>query len=259
MGKNKRGDKMNPFESGKLIAKLRKEAGYTQKSLAEALFITDKAVSKWERGVCLPDSSLLTRLSMLLDADIEYLISGKTPYGEHKWVGELRADNLDAEIAGKPLIHYLLSYFMLVGITDIAIITNDKEYVRRLDLKKYGLNISFTSQNAEKTMIIYSKFLLFGVNITRQFQHCMSAENNIITTLHGQSVPVLFTHGYRGTGVEGIAKKAVVKSLGRGTVYIPISSQEEMRDASQFVEIYEKYHNVKVADLNEIAILRGLV
>lgn len=250
---------MNPFESGQLIAKLRKEAGYTQKSLAEALFVTDKAVSKWERGVCLPDSSLLTRLSMLLDADIEYLIEGKTPYGEHKWVGEIRADNLDVIVAGKPVIHYLLSYFMLVGITDIAVITKDKEYVRQLELKKYGLNISFTSIQAEKTMIIYSKLLLFGVNITRQLQYWMSGSENILASLHGKSLPLLFVHGYRGTGYEGIVQNATRKSLGRGTVYIPLNSQEEMKDASDFVAIYEKYHNVKVADLDEIAALRGLI
>ena len=42
---------MNTEKIGSLIAKLRKEKGLTQKELADQLHITDRAVSKWERGV----------------------------------------------------------------------------------------------------------------------------------------------------------------------------------------------------------------
>lgn len=250
---------MNPLESGKLIAKLRKEAGYTQKSLAEALFITDKAVSKWERGLCLPDASLLTRLSMILDADIEYLISGKTPYGKHKWVGELRVKDLQGMVAGKPLIHYLLSYYMLVGVTDIAIITDDKDFISNLDLKRYGLNISYTSFLAEKTMIIYDKFLLFGVNITRQFQHCMTYDENVAVMIEDKRLPIFFAHQDNGYDMVCGSEKYTVKSLGRGTVYIPLDTKEKIRDASHFVELYERYHRTEIANLDEVAVLRGLV
>ena len=50
---------------GEFIAKLRKEMGMTQKELAERLFVSDKAVSKWERGQSLPD---ITTLNPLADA-----------------------------------------------------------------------------------------------------------------------------------------------------------------------------------------------
>ena len=62
---------------GKLIAELRKEKCMTQKELAEKLNITDRAVSKWERGICCPDISLLEDLSKILDIPIHNLISGK--------------------------------------------------------------------------------------------------------------------------------------------------------------------------------------
>lgn len=62
---------------GKLIAELRKEKCMTQKELAEKLNITDRAVSKWERGICCPDISLLEDLSKILDVPIHNLISGK--------------------------------------------------------------------------------------------------------------------------------------------------------------------------------------
>ena len=60
---------------GNIIAELRREAGYTQKTLAEALHITDKAVSKWERGLSLPDVSILPKLSLLLGADMSLLLA----------------------------------------------------------------------------------------------------------------------------------------------------------------------------------------
>ena len=62
-------------ETGKIIRELRINAGFTQKTLAEALHITDKAVSKWERGLCLPDVTLLPQLSLLLDVDMDVLIA----------------------------------------------------------------------------------------------------------------------------------------------------------------------------------------
>lgn len=55
---------------GKKIALLRKEKGLTQEELGKRLFITDKAISKWERGLSLPDITLLEKLADELDTDI---------------------------------------------------------------------------------------------------------------------------------------------------------------------------------------------
>ena len=62
---------------GKLISKIRKEKGMTQKDLADKLNVTDRAVSKWERGLCCPDISLLKDLSNILGISISKLICGK--------------------------------------------------------------------------------------------------------------------------------------------------------------------------------------
>ena len=53
---------MNQVDTGKFIASCRKEKGLTQAQLAEKLNITDRAVSKWETGKCMPDSSILMEL-----------------------------------------------------------------------------------------------------------------------------------------------------------------------------------------------------
>ncbi len=62
---------------GALIAKLRKEKGMTQKELAERLFVSDKAVSKWERGLSMPNISLLLPLAETLGVTVTELLRGE--------------------------------------------------------------------------------------------------------------------------------------------------------------------------------------
>lgn len=59
---------------GTFVAELRKEKGYTQKELASELFISDKAVSKWETGASIPDTALLIPLATLLDVSVTELL-----------------------------------------------------------------------------------------------------------------------------------------------------------------------------------------
>lgn len=62
---------------GSFVAELRKEKDWTQKELAEVLFVSDKAVSKWERGLSLPDVSLLMPLAEALGVTVTELLEGK--------------------------------------------------------------------------------------------------------------------------------------------------------------------------------------
>ena len=59
---------------GAFVAEHRKEKGFTQKELAEKLFISDKAVSKWETGVSIPDAALWVPLSQLLGVTVTELL-----------------------------------------------------------------------------------------------------------------------------------------------------------------------------------------
>lgn len=67
---------MDMAKAGVLIRALRLEKGLTQRALAQELHISDKAVSKWERGMGCPDVSLLPGLSRALGVDIEKLLTG---------------------------------------------------------------------------------------------------------------------------------------------------------------------------------------
>ena len=68
---------MDQLKIGKFIAEKRKEKGYTQEQLAVIFGISDRAVSKWERGINLPDASLMLELSSLLGVSVNELLSGE--------------------------------------------------------------------------------------------------------------------------------------------------------------------------------------
>jgi transcriptional regulator with XRE-family HTH domain/DNA-directed RNA polymerase subunit RPC12/RpoP len=68
---------MDQLKIGKFIAECRKNVGLTQKQLAEKLNITDRAVSKWETGKALPDSSIMLELCCILGITVNDLLSGE--------------------------------------------------------------------------------------------------------------------------------------------------------------------------------------
>ena len=67
---------MNACVTGAIIRRLREERGLTQAQLAEALMVSDKAVSKWETGKGCPDISLLEPIARAFDVSVTELLSG---------------------------------------------------------------------------------------------------------------------------------------------------------------------------------------
>ncbi|MBR5566314.1 MAG: helix-turn-helix transcriptional regulator [Roseburia sp.] len=67
---------MDVRKTGRFIAEKRKEKNMSQKELAEHLHITDKAVSKWERGLAFPDITILIPLSEVLNVSLYDLLTG---------------------------------------------------------------------------------------------------------------------------------------------------------------------------------------
>lgn len=77
---------MDKEKIGRFISTLRKEKGMTQKDLADQLHVSDRTISKWERGAGLPDASLMIGLSDLLGITVNELLAGERnlekPYTE---------------------------------------------------------------------------------------------------------------------------------------------------------------------------------
>ena len=83
---------MNAVDVGARIFALRKEKGWTQKQLAENIHVTDKAVSKWERGMNFPDLTTVERLAKVLDISPAALLG-------------LEQDTADEALAASVTIH----------------------------------------------------------------------------------------------------------------------------------------------------------
>lgn len=181
---------MDVAKVGKAIAYLRKRAGYTQKDLADRIGISDKAVSKWERGLGLPEIGYLRKLSILLDTDTDSLLAGDVVHHDSSWAGIIVLDDnaygigVDTMIYDKPLIYFLLSYFLLIGIRDITVIgtEKDKEYLEQQfdGGREYGFRLTTITgglgdvkTKSSNVMMVYGRCVLYGVNQTRFFQKAM--------------------------------------------------------------------------------------
>ena len=68
---------MDLIKIGKFIAECRKKKKITQEELAEKLYITDRAVSKWERGLSLPDADKMLDLCNILDINVNEPLNGE--------------------------------------------------------------------------------------------------------------------------------------------------------------------------------------
>lgn len=83
---------MNQIKTGRFIAECRKKQNLTQASLAEMLGVTDRAVSKWETGKSMPDSSIMLSLCEVLDISVnELLVGGRIDMDNYNKIAE---DNL---------------------------------------------------------------------------------------------------------------------------------------------------------------------
>ena len=68
---------MDPKKTGMIVLEARKMLKMTQKDLADKLYVSDKAVSKWERGLCFPDISVLIPLTEILNISLYDLLRGE--------------------------------------------------------------------------------------------------------------------------------------------------------------------------------------
>ena len=68
---------MDQIKIGRFIAECRKKTNLTQLQLADKLGITDKAISKWERGIAMPDTSIMLELCDILGISVNELLSGE--------------------------------------------------------------------------------------------------------------------------------------------------------------------------------------
>ena len=151
---------MDKVKIGQFISNCRKNKKLTQEQLAEKLNISKNAVSKWERGICLMDMSLLKPLSEILGVSVNDILSGeKIPEDKIK---EKSEENL---IKLSEFNHYksvtIGTIFVLVIVTIIIIYS----LIKNIECSGYtALLFGFSAviyfykykQNNDKTLLFYA-------------------------------------------------------------------------------------------------------
>lgn len=126
---------MDQMKIGKFIALCRKEKQLTQKQLAEKLNLTDRAISKWENGKSMPDSSIMLDLCQALSISVNELLCGEKI--EIRDYNKIAEENLLAlakkeELQNKKLLLYekvigytsTVSFLILIFVTSFFVQSN---------------------------------------------------------------------------------------------------------------------------------------
>ena len=112
---------MDQIKIGKFIGKCRKNVNLTQAQLAEKLNITDKAISKWETGRAMPDSSVMLELCDILKITVNDLLSGEVVTVDN-YSKELENNLLELVKQKEQSDRHLLMLELVVGILSIIIL-----------------------------------------------------------------------------------------------------------------------------------------
>ena len=116
---------MDQIKIGKFISSKRKEKNITQAKLAEMLYISERSISKWENGVCMPDVGTMPELCKILEITINDLFSGEVidMKDNEKVLEQNLMDMASAkEAADKRLLNLEIVIGILVSITMFALI-----------------------------------------------------------------------------------------------------------------------------------------
>ena len=166
---------MDLVKIGKYIAGKRKALGMTQKQLAEKLNMSDKSVSKWERGICLPDVSVYMELCEILGISINEFLAGEDIDAEN--VEKKSEDNIiqvtkDSKKKQKNLKSILTTFavimVLVLGAVFVHKVMQPKNYITAVDRTSAEMKtaellsgadgaylFNFYAKEEYKTLIIY--------------------------------------------------------------------------------------------------------
>ena len=131
---------MDQIKIGKFIAECRKNQNLTQMQLAEKLNITDRAISKWENGRSMPDSSIMLELCEILKITVNDLLCGEVilmeNYNKKSEQNMLdmvkQKEEADKKLLSLEILIGILSMIILLGFTFIASFVEMQEWLRIL-------------------------------------------------------------------------------------------------------------------------------
>ena len=164
---------MDLIKIGKYIAAKRKVLGLTQKQLAEKLNMSDKSVSKWERGICLPDVTVYLELCKILGISINEFLAGEDIPKEtieqkaEENIIQITKDNKNKQKYLKKIIRLLI--VMLVDFIFITSIFIYKKLTQPQNYIEPYLEKSTEMQTANMLSSHPGNILLFHYNLKKNY------------------------------------------------------------------------------------------
>lgn len=175
-------NRTNMINMGKHIAELRKKKNYTQKNLGDILDVSDKTVSKWEKGVAAPDITILHSLATTLDVTIEELLSGE----EVEKIDTIEAMDIYSNITKGKLIKSFIIFIVIFSLCIFFVFRIEDYYSWHLqDISTDGNDIisrGFLLSNNEKSKILINEIGMLDKNTisVKYFTIQLKNKNEII-------------------------------------------------------------------------------
>ncbi len=231
------GADMDQKKIGKYIADKRKDKGITQAALAEELCVSDKAVSKWERGICLPDVSKYQELCGILNISLNELFAGEdldtanvVRQSEKNLIGIARFGKMKSSKLLKIIIGLIVCVAVLV-VGLILVMNND-------DQLKGNYITAFSVENPDEANMLrlFGDATLFNYSLDENYEN---VDIEIIKYVNGTKVGEFGRELNLPYGRRQNEAIAIEPDLEKGTFNFTLSTENGGIGKSIFVEVAE--------------------
>ena len=214
---------MNQSNTGLFIQSIRKEKGLTQKELADRLGVSDKAVSKWETGRSMPDTSLLEPLCKELGISINELLIGESlPPEDYAKKAEVTIMNLYSENQQNKKVSVGQIIMIVIGVL-LAMVG-----VFLLFVSVAGLNMSFYTLFLDAPTIT---IMLIGIVAAILLSRSRNLKS-ILTCIKNVSLPIAFLETIVGLMAMWYSDAGILmedkEAVSTVTEYLMVSSNSYM-------------------------------
>lgn len=169
---------MDQIKIGKFIQNKRKEKNITQQELAETLNITDRAISKWENGKCMPDVGIMQELCEILNITINDLFSGEV-VNMKDTEKKLEENLLEMTRQKEEKDRQLLSLEIFIGVISSVIFVGSVLIVGWLELSKLPAIIIITISSI---LFLVGMGLALRIEQTAGYYECKNCHHKYVPT-----------------------------------------------------------------------------
>ena len=169
---------MDQIKIGKFIGEKRKEKNITQQELAEKLNITDRAISKWENGKCMPDVGIMQELCETLNITINDLFSGEV-VNMRNFEKKLEENLLEMTKLKEVKDRQLLSLEIFIGVISSIILVGSVLLVGWLELYKLPTAIIITISSI---LFAIGMGLALRIEQTAGYYECKDCHHKYVPT-----------------------------------------------------------------------------